>query len=565
VEQNDARPRVWHRLYPPAVPPTVNLTAPTILSMFDEHVAADPDAPAVHYFGRTISRGEVDGLSNVLAGGLVERGLAPGDRVAIALQNTPVFVIGALAVWKAGATVVPVNPMLRTRELSHVVDDSGCNVLIADPAMGEVVQSVRGRAPRLRHVLWSHPSDLAGDMPGNWMPASEHVRQDESVLSLLDSGVRLAESRKAAHDPALLTYTSGTTGPSKGAMNRHRGLVYEAVVGRQWFALTSEDVILATAQLFHITGLGVHLALALGNGIPLVLTHRFESPVVAALTARYRPTFTVGALTAFISLLDHYAADAQAMASLATVFSGGAPVSEAVVQRYEEAFGVYVHNIYGLTESTSACIGVPLGERAPVDDASGALSIGVPLPGTDARIVDERGEELPPAELGEICVRGPQVVDGYWQRPDETAKAIRDGWLHTGDVGFMNEQGWIFIVDRKKDMIVVSGYKVWPREVEDVLYEHPAVQEAAVVGVPDPYRGETVHAYVTVRTGEMVSPDELEAHCRDRLAAYKCPRVFRVVSELPKTSTGKILRRALRDEAADSGHADETGSIAHCP
>ncbi|MET8352484.1 AMP-binding protein [Micromonospora sp. NPDC005206] len=552
MEENDAWSRVWHPLYPQGVPAAIDLPAPTILSMFDERVAADPEAPSLHYFGRTMTRGEVAELSDVLAGGLRERGVAPGDRVAVALQNTPVFVICALAAWKADATVVPVNPMLRTRELSHVVDDSGCVVLVADPAMRDVVESVCAGAARLRHVLWSHPADLAGGMPGNWAPAPEGQSRDESVLSILDSGRRPPESCEVTRDLALLTYTSGTTGPSKGAMNRHQGLVYEAAAGRAWFGLDSDDVVLAIAPLFHITGLGVHLALALGNGIPLVLTHRFDPRVVAALTARYRPTFTVGALTAFISLLDEETADATAMGSLGNVHSGGAPVSAAVVRRYEEAYGVYVHNIYGLTETTSACIGVPLGQQAPVDDASGAVSIGVPLPGTDVRILDEQGEALAPGELGEICVRGPQVVEGYWQRPDESAKAIRGGWLHTGDVGFMDEQGWIFIVDRKKDMIVVSGYKVWPREVEDVLYEHPVIQEAAVVGVPDSYRGETVHAYVTVRPGESVSAGELEAHCRDRLSAYKCPRAFRVVSELPKTATGKILRRTLRDEAASS-------------
>jgi long-chain acyl-CoA synthetase len=230
-----------------------------------------------------------------------------------------------------------------------------------------------------------------------------------------------------------------------------------------------------------------------------------------------------------------------------TSFSGGAPVAQSVVERYERDFGVYIHNIYGLTESTSACIGVPLGTRAPVDEASGALAIGVPLPGTTVTVVGEDGHELPPGSVGELVVRGPSVGPGYWERPDETANAFRADGLHTGDVGLMDEQGWIFIVDRKKDLLVVSGYKVWPREVEDVLYLHPAVREAAVVGRPDDYQGESVQAFVALRSGEHVTVEELQEHCRKNLSAYKCPRTIEFLEDLPKTATGKILRRELKE------------------
>ena len=234
------------------------------------------------------------------------------------------------------------------------------------------------------------------------------------------------------------------------------------------------------------------------------------------------------------------------LSSFSKVYSGGAPIAPAMVEAWERQFGAYIHNIYGLTETTSPSHIVPRQRRAPVDPTSGALSVGIPIFNTIVRVVDERGEELPVGEIGEFETSGPQVVRGYWGKPEETAHALPGGALRTGDVGFMDEQGWFYVVDRKKDLINVAGYKVWPREVEDVLYEHPAVREAAVVGVPDEYRGETVKAFVSVKPGRETSPEELIAFCRERLAAYKYPRRVELLDELPKTPTGKILRRELR-------------------
>jgi long-chain acyl-CoA synthetase len=279
----------------------------------------------------------------------------------------------------------------------------------------------------------------------------------------------------------------------------------------------------------------------------MVLTYRFEPATVLGLMERYRPTFTVGAITAYIALADRAEPGNEAMAAMSNAFSGGAPVAQSVVDRYERDFGVYVHNIYGLTESTSACIGVPRGQRAPVDEASGALAIGVPMPGANVCVVDESGAEVPPGTAGELVVRGPMVGTGYWNRADETTNAFRPLGLHTGDVGVMDEQGWVFIVDRKKDLLVVSGYKVWPREVEDVLYLHPAVREAAVVGRPDEYQGESVQAFVALRSGQTATAEELREHCRKNLSAYKCPRTIEFLDDLPKTATGKILRRELKE------------------
>jgi long-chain acyl-CoA synthetase len=324
----------------------------------------------------------------------------------------------------------------------------------------------------------------------------------------------------------LLVYTSGTTGPSKGATLTHANIGYHAVVTPIWLGLDAADSVLTVAPFFHITGLGMHL-----------IEH-------------YTPRFTVGTITAYIALAEHAASAEEgartALSGMSSAISGGAAVPAAVVDRYEREFGVYIRNGYGLTETASACVIVPFGQRAPVDPGSGATSIGRPLPGVSVSIVADDGSDALPGTGGEVVVRGPQVGTGYWNRPEETANAFQSDGLHTGDIGMIDEDGWIYLVDRKKDLIVVSGYKVWPRDVEDVLYRHPSVTEVAVIGVPDDYRGESVHAFVSLRPGHGVTPEELNRHCRKFLSAYKCPRHYEIVPGLPKSASGKILRRLLR-------------------
>jgi len=345
---------------------------------------------------------------------------------------------------------------------------------------------------------------------------------------------------------AFLTYTSGTTGPSKGAMNTHRNVVFTAQAYRDWIELTTDDVVLGVAPLFHITGLIGHMALCLLLPAPLVLGYRFDAEVVLELIEKYGVTFTIGSITVFMALMNEPSAADRDVSTLRKVYTGGQPVPPTVVDDFERQFGAYIHVAYGLTESTSPSHFVPLRSRSPVDPGSGALAVGVPIFNTAAAILDELGNEVAPGEVGEICLAGPQLVPGYWEKPSETAHAFRDGWFHTGDVGVMDALGWFYVVDRKKDMINASGYKVWPREVEDVLYMHPAVREAAVIGVPDPYRGENVKAFVSLKAGQAVDEAELRAFCKERMAAYKYPREIEFMDDLPKTVTGKILRRELR-------------------
>jgi long-chain acyl-CoA synthetase len=351
---------------------------------------------------------------------------------------------------------------------------------------------------------------------------------------------------------AILTYTSGTTGPPKGAMNTHRNVVFDSCIFRDWLHVTDEDVVLGIAPLFHITGLIAGIGLALSAPLPLVLAYRFDPAETLRLIETHRATISVAAITAYLALLRDESVGSRDISSLTKAYSGGGPIPPAVVEEFERRTGVVIRSAYGLTETTSATHLTPLSGRAPTDAATGALAVGIPVFNTWMRILDDEGSPVAVGEVGEVAIAGPQVVPGYWDKPKETAHAIRGGELRTGDVGKVDAEGWLYIVDRKKDMIVASGYKVWPREVEDVIYEHPAVHEAAVVGAPDEYRGETVRAFVSLKPGTEADPAELIAFCRERLAAYKCPRSVDILDELPKTVSGKILRRELRGAGSEA-------------
>ncbi|MEA2227713.1 MAG: long-chain acyl-CoA synthetase [Solirubrobacteraceae bacterium] len=540
----------WLELFDAEAPAGIEPEHRNAAEMFAAAVRGGGNRPAIRYFDAALTWREVDDLTDALAVALGELGVVRGERVAVYLQNVPQFVLATVATWKLGAIVVPVNPMYRERELEEVLVDSGAVVLVAlEGLYGDVAAAVVERTPVRAVVTTSELDLLDGAVPEAL--ASARRERHEAAHDLVELTQAFAGRHPAAvdldgSDVAFLTYTSGTTGPPKGAMNTHANVVFQAQVYRDWIRLGPEDSVLAVAPLFHITGLIGHLAVAMVVPMALVLFHRFDPGVALELAERHRPTFTIGAITAFIALMNHPSAEHRDLSSLRKVYSGGAPIPPATVEAFERRFGAYVHNIYGLTETTSPSHAVPLDRRAPVDPSSGALSVGVPVFNTVVRVVDDDGRDVPTGEIGEFVTSGPQVVPGYWQKPDETAHALPGGALRTGDVGFMDEAGWFYLVDRKKDQINAAGFKVWPREVEDVLYGHPAVREAAVVGVPDPYRGETVKAYVSVNAGHAPSGEELIAFCRERMAAYKYPRQVEIVDELPKTATGKILRRELR-------------------
>ncbi|MDQ3945030.1 MAG: AMP-binding protein [Actinomycetota bacterium] len=545
--------RPWLSLYDEGMPSDINLDFANCVDMFEAGRERAPDRPLVHYFGNAITVSEVDRLTDALAVGLRDLGIGVGDRVAVYLQNIPQFLLAQLSIWKAGAIMVSVNPMLKEKELELMLTDSGASALVClESLYGQVAAGVVGKTD-VKAVITTSELDLAGDTSSALLAGVKRERHEgtHDLLELIrrHEGGRPEPVQLDSDTVAVLTYTSGTTGPPKGAMNTHGNMVFNAQTYRDWMYLDDDDVVLAVAPLFHVTGLIGHVAVAMLVPMPMVLTYRFDAATVLEAIERHRATFTVGSITVFIALMNDPAAKEHDVSSLTKVYSGGAPIAPPTVEAFEEQFGAYIHNIYGLTETTSPSHAVPFHRRAPVDPNSGALSVGVPVFNTIVKVVGEDGKEVPAGEIGEFVTIGPEVVPGYWQKPEETEHAIPGGELHTGDVGFMDEEGWFYVVDRKKDMINVSGYKVWPRDVEDALYGHPAVREAAVVGVPDPYRGETVKAYVSLKAGHTVEEAELIAFCKERMAAYKYPRQIELIDELPKTVTGKILRRELRDQA----------------
>lgn len=545
----------WLDSYGDQLPRRIEPEHANMLEAWDATVARAPDAPCLHAFDHTLTFGEIDRDSDALAAALLAEGFGRGDRVAVFCQNDPQWQVILLAAWKAGGTAVAINPMYKAAELSHHLNDSAATVLVCLEQLYVDVAADVVPTTSVQRVITTHPADWCGDQqPGlvaRHHPGKAVPEGADDLRNLIEEhrGERPERPDLGPDDVAVLTYTSGTTGPPKGAMNTHRNVVYNAQVYRDWYEVGAGDVILGVAPLFHITGLVAHLALSQLTGVPLVQFHRFDATEALRMIERWQVTFVVGSITVYMALMDHPDCTERDLSSLRAVLSGGAPVSPAVVDRFEDTVGVYIHNIYGMTETTSPTHCTPLGARSPVDEDSGALSVGIPVTGVEVRIVDVDSGDLVGVDTpGELWVRGPMIVKGYWDNPEETAKAITDGWMHTGDVATMDADGWFYIVDRAKDQINAAGYKVWPREVEDVLYEHDAVRECAVVGVPDEYRGETVKAFVSLKEGHETSPDELIEFSKGRLAAYKYPREVEILDDIPKTETGKFLRRELRDK-----------------
>ncbi len=550
--------RPWLNSYPDWVSDSLEIGSATARDDFFRTARSRPDAPAIYYFDHMISYGEVNRLSDSLAVAFRDLGLENGDRIILHLQNIPQFLISVYAAWKVGLIVVPLNPMYKEHELSYFFNDSGARLLITHDEIAESLDLSFLDRTKVKHVITTSALD---PFPMG-VCVSESLRGVKRIkvpgcLNFVDilqkyQHKTLDYSEVTPNTVAYLTYTSGTTGQPKGAMNTHGNIAFNARVYQVAMRIDSNDVILGVAPLFHVTGEVAHSAIAALAGIPLVLFYRFDPGEALRLIERWKVTMTVASITVYIAMMNHPDIKTRRLDSFVKAYSGGAPVSKALVDQFEDLTGLRLHNVYGMTETNSPSHIVPLGESAPVDSESGALSVGLPVPNCVSKIMDlqEGTRELAPGEVGEIVNRGPMIVPGYWNKPEETAHAIREGWLFTGDVGKMDEQGWFYLVDRKKDLIIASGYKVWPRDVEDVLYQHPAVREAAVVGVPDSYRGETVKAFVALKEGSegTVTADEIISFCKSRMAAYKYPRQVEFVPAIPKTLTGKFLRKDLREK-----------------
>ncbi|MBI4362720.1 MAG: long-chain fatty acid--CoA ligase [Euryarchaeota archaeon] len=524
--------RPWLRHYPPQIPRDIESVPLPIGDYVREAARTWPENTATLFYGTRIPYAKFDEMVDRLATALHQQGVRQGDRVAMYMPNCPQYAIADFAVLRLGAIVVNFNPLYVERELEHQLKDSGAETIIALDQLLPRVQAVRAQTP-IKRVIGvgllgpgKFPPDiLSFDTLIKTPPDPPHVKVD------LD-------------DIALLQYTGGTTGVPKCAVHTHRTIGAQIAQLTAWFIhdQPGKERILLVMPLFHAYGM-VTLFRTLYQGGTVILLPRFELEDFLNTIEKTQPTWMPAVPTIFTAIINHPRGPEVAK-SIRTCLSGAAPLPLEVLRRYEALTGGIVAEGYGMTEMCAGShLNPPFGQRK-------IGSVGIPLPGVDTKIVDANDghRELPPGEPGELIMRGPQMMREYWNRPEETAKVLRDGWLYTGDIAKMDEDGYFYIVDRKKDMLLCGGYNVYPVEIEGVLYEHPKVLEAAVTGVPDEYRGESPKAHIVLKPGQTATPDEIIAYCRTKLAAYKVPRHVEFRASLPKTPIGKILRKELREE-----------------
>jgi long-chain acyl-CoA synthetase len=533
---------------------------PTTLPQLLEQTAAKlPDATALIYFGARISYRQLQDHANRLAAGLQALGVQKGDRVALMLPNCPQFVISYFGALRAGAIVTATNAMYTAREAGHQWSDAGPKVVIADRRLSPVVKAALSHVSPAPQVIltgikqyYPHPFrsfclalDASADVSGTQArgPSTRttvHGWEDLLRMARTPSPIDLAPS-----DVACLQYTGGTTGTSKGAMLTHANLVINARQATDWLTAgkNGPEVMVAALPFFHIYALTCVMVSSVLTGGRVLILPRFALRAALNVIRKYRPTMFHGVPTMYVAFNGVPQVEKYGFRSLRMCMSGGAPLPVEVRERFEALTGGRLVEGYGLTETS------PVTHINPPTGSPKVGSIGLPVADTEARVVDlDAGDqELPVGEIGELVIRGPQVMKGYWNKPEETEHILHDGWLHTGDIARKDEDGYFYIVDRKKDMIIAGGYNIYPREVEEVLWEFPKVAEAAVIGVPDTYRGETVKAFVVLQPGTSATAEEIMTFCRERLAAYKVPRQVIFRDSLPKSSVGKYLRRELRN------------------
>lgn len=512
----------------------------SLTRFLEEAVERYGERPVMTFREREISYGELLEKSERLAGAFAQSGITKGDRVALMLPNCPEYVVSFFAVARIGAVVTQVNPIYVGRELKHILDDSGAETIVVHGSAYPKVVAVRDDT-RLERVI------VAGEGvdPEGSDPAFERFLEAAS-------GPAPEVEIDPAEDLAAIQYTGGTTGVPKGAMLTHRNLLSSIEENMNLLAEDPRELeggkAVAVAPFFHIFGTTVVLLTSVRYGMNMLLVPRFRVEAMVELIKRERPAMLAGVATIFAALHAYPDMESCGLDEVLLYVSGGAAVPVGLRQSFERRVGRTIYEGWGLSEGAPVTVNTYL--RGPVPG-----SIGVPMPSTDVRIVDPASgeEEMPVGEAGEIVVKGPQVMKGYRNMPAETANALRDGWLYTGDIATMDESGYFYIVDRKKDVIITSGYNVYPREVEEVFYKHPEVVEAVAVGVPDDYRGETVKAFVVTKPGGAVTEEALISHCEENLATYKVPREIEFREELPKSAVGKLLRRVLAEEGRRKG------------
>ncbi|WP_051353192.1 long-chain-fatty-acid--CoA ligase [Thalassobacillus devorans] len=531
--------KVWKKHYPDHIKSEVDIPDIALTEFLTRSVERFPDNTAITFFDKTITYKELGMQAAAFASSLQNYGISKGDRVAIMLPNCPHYVISYYGALMAGGVVTQVNPMLVGRELEHILTDSGAETLVLYAPLVPVFEKIKADTP-VKHVI-------VVDFAQEYKPAGEEI----AFTTFLQTapGPPKQVTINPANDVAVLQYTGGTTGRSKGAMLTHRNLVANVVQTHEYFKDDIEpgkERYLTVIPLFHVFGMTVCMNQSIQSGSSMILLPRFEMEEVLETIKREQPTYFPGVPTMYVAITSHPKAEQYGIDSIRVCNSGSAPMPQELMRSFETKTGGRIYEGYGLSETAPVTHCNPMfGERKPG-------SVGIGVPSTDYKIVDVSNgvDEVPVGETGEVIVRGPQVMKGYWNMPEETELALRDGWLYTGDIARVDDEGYLYILDRKKDLIIAGGFNIYPRDIEEILYEHDAVQEAVAVGIPDEYRGETVKVVVVLKDGKSATEEELIAYCRDNMAAYKVPGSVEFRSELPKTNVGKILRRKIREEAA---------------
>lgn len=546
----------WHNKYPKEVPQSINYEDQTLHGLLKDTYEKSPSKYATYFFGKQMTYAELYQSSCKFANALMDAGLQKGDRVSIMLPNCPQAVIAYYGTLMAGGVVVQTNPLYVERELEHQLADSGAKFILCLDLLYSRVMTVKKNTQVEKVIVTAikdylpFPKSLIYPFIQKknygFKPEVEYNSTTVKFVSFLSQGKEKVPEVKVdpKEDLALLQYTGGTTGLAKGVMLTHRNLVANTTQCFHWmYDLNGkENRTLAALPFFHVYGMTVSMNLSIMTGSQMFIVPKFDPKEILQIIDKHKITIFPGAPTMYIGLINHPDIGKYDLSSIEACISGSSSLPAEVQVKFEELTGGKLVEGYGLTEAS------PVTHCNPIWGERRGGSIGLPWPDTEAVIFVEPGEVAKPGEVGELAVRAPQVMKGYWNRPEDTQATFYEDWLLTGDMGYMDEDGYFFIVDRKKDMIIAGGFNIYPREIEEVLFEHEAIQEAVIIGVPDPYRGETVKAFIVTKEGESVTDKELDKFCRARLAAYKVPRQYEFRKELPKTMVGKVLRRVLVEE-----------------
>ncbi|MFB6465370.1 long-chain fatty acid--CoA ligase [Cytobacillus sp. Hz8] len=530
--------KAWLTHYPETIAREIEIPNKSLPQLLLDTATQYPQNQAITFYAKKITYQELLQASTAFAASLQASGVQKGDRVGIMLPNCPQYVITYYGALLSGAIVTQMNPMLVEREIEYILKDSGAETIIVLDTLYPRIKAVQGR------------SNLKNIIAVSIQPTNQSFGDDYSfeTFSTVGRGQYTPIEIEPEHDVAVLQYTGGTTGRSKGAMLTHRNLVSNIMQCFEFFKSSvtiGKERFLTVIPLFHVFGMTSCMNYAIFTAADSIMLPRFELEEVLHTIKKEQPTIFPGVPTMYVAITNHPRAEEYGIDCIETCNSGSAPMPLELMREFEGKTGSKILEGYGLSEAS------PVTHCNPVFAERKPGSVGIGYPSTDYKIVDiaTGTREVPTGELGELIIKGPQVMKGYWNLPEETAETLRDGWLYTGDIASVDEDGYLYIVDRKKDLIIASGYNVYPRDVEEVLYEHPSVQEAVVIGVPDAYRGENIKAIIVLKDEKNLTEEEIIQYCKENLSTYKVPRIVEFREELPKTGVGKILRRQLREEA----------------